>query len=154
MPGDGKATVLLKTSRHQAARGKADSDARTSLLLLPNVKAVVHDDDVPTWTSSYSPVASLQHEGHPAIKAPQALNQNCHVGVCRLAVGAPKRSHLQRAPLCTVRLQLIPCQAIFQQPPSSAARRTWRLKLLTTWSRCLPAHPLASLVCKEQLLPV
>ncbi|CAE8591433.1 unnamed protein product [Polarella glacialis] len=62
------ATLLLKTSRHQAARGKADSDARTSLLPLPNLKAVDYDDDVPTWTSSCSKVAALQHEGHPAIK--------------------------------------------------------------------------------------
>ncbi|CAE8677266.1 unnamed protein product [Polarella glacialis] len=65
------ATLLLKTSRHQAARGKADSDARTSLLPLPNVKAVDYDDDVPTWTSSCSKVAALQHEGHLAIKVPK-----------------------------------------------------------------------------------
>ncbi|CAE8611342.1 unnamed protein product [Polarella glacialis] len=65
------ATVLRKTSQHQAERGNADSDVRASLLLMPDVKAVDYHDDVPTWTSSCSPVASLQHEGHPAIKAPK-----------------------------------------------------------------------------------
>ncbi|CAE8606436.1 unnamed protein product, partial [Polarella glacialis] len=43
---------------------QADSDARTSLLLLPNVKAVVHDDDVPTWTSSYSPDMAFEAPHH------------------------------------------------------------------------------------------
>ncbi|CAE8712668.1 unnamed protein product [Polarella glacialis] len=64
-------TVLRKTSPHQVVRGMADSNARASLLLMPNVKAVDYDDDVPTWTSSCSRVVSLQHEGHPAMKAPK-----------------------------------------------------------------------------------
>ncbi|CAE8725198.1 unnamed protein product [Polarella glacialis] len=64
------ATALRKTSRHKAVRGQADSDAQTSLLM-PSVKAVDYDDDVPTWTLSCSKVAALQHEGHPAIKAPK-----------------------------------------------------------------------------------
>ncbi|CAE8607723.1 unnamed protein product [Polarella glacialis] len=97
MPGDGNATGLLKTCRNQAARGKADSDARTSPLLLLNVKAVVHEDDVPTWTSSYSPVASLSMRATLPLKPPSIeseLPRRClQVGRRRAEEIAPAESH-------------------------------------------------------------
>ncbi|CAE8624087.1 unnamed protein product, partial [Polarella glacialis] len=131
------ATLLLKTSRHQAARVKADSDARTSLLPLPNLKAVDYDDDVPTWTSSCSKVAALQHEGHPAIK----LLRRCpQVGRRRPEEIAPAES-----PSLGPKASAHSLPGYFQQLNASAAPRTWLLKLPTTWSRCLPSHPLASL---------
>ncbi|CAE8599713.1 unnamed protein product, partial [Polarella glacialis] len=77
-------------------RGKADSDARTSPLLLPNVKAVVHDDDVPTWTSSSSPVASLSMRATLPLKPPSIdseLPRRClQVGRRRAEEIAPAES--------------------------------------------------------------
>ncbi|CAE8690059.1 unnamed protein product [Polarella glacialis] len=131
------ATLLVKTSRHQAARVKANSDARTSLLPLPNLKAVDYDDDVPTWTSSCSKVAALQHEGHPAI---ELLRRCPQVGRRR-----PEEITPAESPSLGRKASAHSLPDYFQQLNASAAPRTWLLKLPTTWSRCLPSHPLASL---------